>query len=179
VNPQFSNGFTFEQYATIALLVAISTVFLMIEKLRWLAAPAVVAAGCWAIPYYAHIVNYGPLHSAELDQLSDWARTQTSEQAMFVFPVSGHNLDQGVFRAKSLRSLYADWKAGGQANYFRDFALEWRRRWAELESGKLTADEWRARGVDYVVYEGPRGESLGQPQFENAKYRVYRLEARD
>jgi hypothetical protein len=81
-----------------------------------------------------------------------------------------------VFRVRALRSLYTDWKAGGQANYFRDFALEWNKRWDELSSGKLTAEDWRARGVDYLVYAGPRNERLTQPPvFENGKYRVYQL----
>ena len=131
--------------------------------------------GCWAIPHLALTVNYPVLHSAELDQLSQWARTQTSDQALFVFPTSGRSLEQGVFRAQSLRGLYGDWKAGGQANYFRDFALEWRKRWAELSSGKLSAADWRTRGVDYVIYAGPRSEPLGKPVFENTRFRVYAL----
>jgi hypothetical protein len=175
VIPQIANGFTFPQAATVLLLAMAAAALVALEKIRWLAAPAVLALGSWMIPHYAHIVNYPELHSTELDQLSDWARTNTSEQALFVFPTSGHNLDQGVFRAKALRSLYADWKAGGQANYFRDFALDWRKRWQELESGNLTPGDWRERGLDYLIYEGPRDEKLGNPVFQNTRYRVYAL----
>jgi hypothetical protein len=176
VNPQIANGFTFRQFATILVLAAIAAGFAMSPKVRWLAAAVLLSVACWAIPNYAHTVNYPQLHSADLDQLSVWARTHTPEQALFVFPSSGHDLDQGVFRVRALRSLYTDWKAGGQANYFRDFALEWNKRWDELSSGKLTAEDWRARGVDYLVYAGPRNERLTQPPvFENGKYRVYQL----
>lgn len=178
VAPQFFNGLTFAQFITILLLVTIAVTTLAFERLRCLAAPAVVAAACWLIPHYAHTINYPDLHSPELEGLSEWGRTNTPERSMFVFPVSGHNLEQGVFRAKSLRNLYVDWKAGGQANYFRDFALEWLRRWNELSSGKLTPDDWRARGVDYLVYAGPKLESLGEPVFQNAKYRAYRIAPR-
>jgi len=94
---------------------------------------------------------------------------------MFVFPNSGRNLEQGVFRVKSLRSLYSDWKAGGQVNYFRDFALEWHKRWLELSAGTLTLEDWRARGVDYLIYSGTRDEEPGQPVFENARYRAYAI----
>ncbi|HEY3738610.1 MAG TPA: DUF6798 domain-containing protein [Bryobacteraceae bacterium] len=178
VAPQFIHGLTLAQAVAILLLVFVAVTPLVFERARWLASPAVVAVACWLIPHYAHTVNYPDLHSVELDGLSEWGRANTPEQAMFVFPVSGHNLEQGVFRVKALRSLYVDWKAGGQANYFRDFAIEWQRRWDELSSGKLTPDSWRARGVDYLVYAGPRIEDLGEPVFQNAKYRAYRLAPR-
>ena len=166
-------GATFPQLATVGLLTLIAVS--MFTRVRWLAAPAIAVAGCWAIPHLAHTINYPTLHSVELNEISAWARTHTPEQAMFVFPGSGRNLDQGVFRAKSLRGLYIDWKAGGQVNYFRDFALEWRKRWAELSGGKLTADDWRTRGVDYLIYSGARNEQLGLPVYENSDYRVYRI----
>jgi hypothetical protein len=174
---QFAHGFTFAQAATILLLATLAAILITFDKVRWLAAPVLLAVASWVIPHYAHVVNYSELHSAELDQLSDWARTNTLEQALFVFPASGRNLDQGVFRVKALRSLYTDWKAGGQANYFREFALEWRKRWDELSPGNLTLNDWRSRGVDYLIYEGPSIEKLKQPVFENERYRVYGIPA--
>lgn len=173
IMPQVMEG-TLMQAAGAVLLIAIAVG--MLAKARWLAIPALALAGCWAVPNLAHTINYPSLHTPELDQLSEWARTQTSDQALFVFPLSGRNLEQGVFRVKSLRSLYADWKAGGQVNYFRDFALEWHRRWLELSSGKLTANDWSARGVEYLIYGGSTSDPpLGLPVFENARYRVYAI----
>ena len=187
--PLFFHG-TSAQLLVAGLLAMLAT--LAIVKARWLAAPAIALAATWAIPALAHTINYQPLHTPELDQLSEWARTSTSEHALFVFPVSGRNLDQGVFRAKSLRGLYADWKAGGQVNYFRDFALEWHKRWQELSSGTLTPDDWRACGVNYLIYAGPEcpvGQASAcaelqlrqntKPVFENARYRAYQLANRN
>ena len=174
VRPLLTSSTTGQQVATVMLLALICTALVLWKQSQWLAAPVLAAAACWAIPHYAHTVNYPELHSSDLDQLSDWARTKTPTQALFVFPNSGHNLDQGVFRVRALRSLYVDWKAGGQGNYFRDFALDWNARWNELSSGKLTPVDWRARGVEYLVYAGPRSEQLAAPPvFENKSYRAY------
>ena len=175
VIPQVMQG-TLAQFATVAILILTAVALGGLPKISWLAGPVVAAAACWAIPHFAHTLNYPALHSAELDQLSEWARTSTSEQALFVFPSSGRSLEQGVFRVRALRGLYSDWKSGGQANYFRDFALEWQRRWQELSSGKLTVDDWRSRGVDYLIYSGPPSEPLGQPVFNNGHYRAYRID---
>ena len=164
---------TWPQLGVVLALMATAATFV---KVRWLAAPAVVLLAGWAIPQLAGTINYPSLHTRQLDELAEWARTQTPGQALFVFPNSKRNLEQGVFRAKSLRSLYADWKAGGQVNYFRDFALEWRKRWTELSAGSLTVDDWRARGVEYLIYGGPRHEQLGEPVYENSGYRAYRIQ---
>jgi hypothetical protein len=173
VNPMLMGPFTLAQVVTIGVLASVA---LSVERIKWTAAFAVALIGCWAIPNYAKTLNYPSLHSAELDQLNQWARANTPAAAMFVFPVSARNLEQGVFRANAKRALYTDWKAGGQVNYFRDFALEWRKRWQELSSGKLTVDEWRARGVDYLIYAGPKAEQLAQPPvFENSRYRAYEI----
>ena len=163
---------TWPQVGVVVALMATAATFV---KARWLAAPAIMLLAGWAIPQIAGTVNYPPLHTAQLDQLAEWARTRTPQEALFVFPSSKRNLEQGVFRAKSLRGLYSDWKAGGQVNYFRDFALEWRKRWTELSSGTLSVDDWRSRGVDYLIYGGPWQEQLGEPVYENAGYRAYRI----
>ena len=171
-----ANLATPERLATVALLTLLAAA--TSAKARWLAAPAVAIAGCWAIPNIAHTINYGPPPSPELHQLSEWARSNTDLQSLFVFPAGVPNPAQGVFRAESLRSLYVDWKSGGQVNYFRDFALEWHKRWLELNSGNLTAADWQARGVDYLIYGGPASaqeDPLAPPSFKNANYRAYRL----
>jgi hypothetical protein len=177
VAPLMMNGVTASQAAAVALLVMLAVLLSVNRRLQWLAGPVVAAVACWAVPNLAQTVNYPALHTAELDQLSEWARTHTSDQALFVFPASGRSLDQGVFRVKALRSLYADWKAGGQVNYFRDFALEWRVRWSELSSGRLTLADWRARGVDYLIYpvQSAARDDLAKPIYENARYRVYAI----
>ena len=135
VMPSPMNG-TWAQAGTAALLV-LATVVLLSKAPGRLALPAVALLASWAIPHVARTSNYPVLHSIELDQLSEWARARTSDQALFMFPTAGRSLEQGVFRAQAARGLYTDWKAGGQVNYFRDFALEWSKRWTEISSGAV------------------------------------------
>jgi hypothetical protein len=120
-------------------------------------------------------VNYPPLHSDDLDELATWARTQTSRDAVFLFPYVFKRLEPGVFRAEALRAVYVDWKTGGQVNYFPEMALEWWRRWQEIMV-KPDADrmpEYRDRGIQYVVIDP--GHAIGgkAPVFSNAAYLVY------
>src|SRR5439155_10623208 len=58
-----------------ALLLGLAAA--MALSLRW--APAVAVAAFLAIPLLGGIVNYPRLHTPELAQLSDWARTSTSK----------------------------------------------------------------------------------------------------
>ena len=72
----------------------------------------------FAIPQSKLVENYPRIESADLRSLSEWARASTSGPALFLFPDSGTSLEPGIFRARSLRGLYVDWKSGGQVNYF-------------------------------------------------------------
>src|SRR5262249_35295394 len=75
----------------------------------------------FAIPVYGKVTNYPALHNRALAELCDWARSSTPKTAVFLFPDAKQELQPGVFRAEALRTVYVDWKAGGQVNYFRDF----------------------------------------------------------
>lgn len=165
------------QALAVLALAGIATLLLALpRRIAWTAALGLTLAAGWIVTDFAGTQNYPRLHSPELDQLSDWARANTPESSLFQFANSGRSLEQGVFRAKSLRGLYVDWKAGGQVNYFREFALEWWKRWRELDSGGLSQKDWRTRGVDYLIYSGARQVEPGQPPaFENGRFRVYKL----
>jgi hypothetical protein len=120
------------------------------------------------IPFFAMprlVENYPRIETADLRSLANWARTSTPEPALFVFPDSKTALDPGIFRARSLRGLYVDWKSGGQVNYFPGFAQEWWTRWQQVNnSHDLT-------GADYVVTKKPIPGAA--PLFENPTYFVY------
>lgn len=136
--------------------------------------PQAFAAACilpfLAIPYAGDVHNYPPLHSAELNQLVEWARTNTDKDALFQFADFGRDLQPGVFRARAKRALYADWKAGGQVNFLPVFADTWRTRWQHVEK-PLTLPEYARLGIDYVVFQRPvEGET---PVYENGKFFVY------
>ena len=128
----------------------------------------------FAIPQSKLVENYPRIETAELRALAGWARTSTPEPSLFLFPDSRTSLEPGIFRARSLRGLYVDWKSGGQVNYFPGFAREWWTRWVATGSGRwsvTTEDLSRLPGVDFVVLKKPiAGE---EPIFQNAAYWVY------
>jgi hypothetical protein len=137
-------------------------------------APVVPVLAFFAIPLAGGVVNYPSLHTPALTELSNWARSSTPRDAVFLFPDAGHHLDPGIFRAEALRAVYVDWKGGGQVNYLPDFALEWWFRWQQTMQGFHAADlpGYGALGIRYVVL--PPQERLAQPPvFRNAGYAVY------
>jgi len=145
---------------------------------RWAASALAVtlALPFLIVPGWAKVVNYPRLHNAELDAVSAWARTSTPKDALFVFPDAGRDLSPGVFRARALRALYVDWKAGGQANFLKDFGYEWWWRWQKLGAGAFNgADEtlYRTLGIDYFVLKASHRLPGRAAVYENAQFAVY------
>lgn len=129
----------------------------------------------FAIPASKLVENYPRIATTDLRALADWARTSTPEPALFLFPDSKTSLDPGIFRARSLRGLYVDWKSGGQVNCFPGFAREWWTRWVATGSGRwsVTPEDFsRLNGIDFVVLKKPIDGVV--PVFQNAGYTVYR-----
>ena len=96
---------------------------------------------------------------------------------MFLFPDAKEDLYPGVFRAKALRAVYVDWKAGGQVNFFRDLGEEWWSRWqrtmaAPFNPGSMTS--YRELGIDYVVLQSKHRLAGVTPLFENGRYVAYK-----
>jgi hypothetical protein len=113
--------------------------------------------------------------SPVLSQLSDWARSSTARDAVFLFPDAGRSLEPGIFRAEGLRAVYVDWKGGGQVNYIPGFAEEWWFRWqqtiaAGFHGGDLA--KYDGLGISYVVLQ-PKNRLPQAPAFENQRYTVY------
>lgn len=131
-----------------------------------------------AIPQSRLVVNYPRIETTDLRAVADWARNNTSAEALFLFPDSSTSLDPGIFRARALRGLYVDWKSGGQVNFFSGFAREWWTRWVETGSGRWSVApedfaKLKAMGVDYVVVRKsvPSATSV----FQHGSYSVYPL----
>jgi len=150
---------------------------------RWKNPAPVLAAALLLAPMtlvLSGVRNYPALHHAELDELAAWARTSTTADAVFFFPGAGKALHPGVFRARSLRALYVDWKGGGQINFLREFLPLWLPRWKEVGEPEWSpgrVEGYRARGIDYVVL--PAGRTYTgdlRAAFRNGKYAVYELE---
>ena len=117
------------------------------------------------------------LETPELRELTDWARRETPPEAVFLFPEEGRRLPPGIFRARALRALYVDWKAGGQVNYFPVYSREWWRRWNEMLVPAFSPSRvplMAERGIDYLVLS--KAALPGQqPLWRNSSYAVYRI----
>jgi hypothetical protein len=156
---------SWRQALTIALLTASACVAGLFTR-RLTQCCVVAAAGFFLIPGLAGVTTHPQLHTPELAQLSGWARTSTSPDAVFLFADAGKQLYPGIFRAEALRAVYVDWKGGGQVNYFAGFAHEWWRRWSQHQ-------RQCSPGIDYMVLQ-PRHRLKGPaPRFENASFLVY------
>lgn len=165
-------------YRAAALTVIAIAILVTVAACSRKAWPALIFAALvpyWAIPALAKVQNYPPLHHAELDALAAWARSETPKTAVFLFPDAGKSLVPGVFRATSLRTVYVDWKGGGQINFMRDFMTVWMPRWQALMLPGFQGDlaKYRALDIDFLVLGKPlAGET---PVFQNERYFAYRL----
>jgi hypothetical protein len=128
-----------------------------------------------AIPTGAGVVNYARLWTPDLIALDDWARSSTPKAALFHFPKAGRALYPGIFRAEALRSVYVDWKTGGQVNYFKSLGEEWWSRWQDTMLRDADFAELKSRGIDYVVVKNPSNWNGGTAVYSNPTYSVYRL----
>ena len=157
-------------------LLACAACWIYARKLRW--APAAMAAAVlapfFAIPGLAHVRNYPHSHSPELEQLVNWARASTPQDAIFLFGDARRDTEPGIFRAEALRAVYVDWKGGGQVNYLRDLGELWWRRWQEWQAAKPTDfAKFRTWGIQYVVLKKPAPGVAAI--YHNSRYWVYRL----
>ncbi|HEY1339483.1 MAG TPA: DUF6798 domain-containing protein [Bryobacteraceae bacterium] len=149
-------------WAGLALATAAAREFVWIPAL----------AAFFAIPWLGGVVNYPRLHAPELAQLSQWARTNTPPDSVFLFPDAGHALYPGIFRAEALRAVYVDWKGGGQVNYIRGFGDEWWFRWQQTMTDGINLPKYGALGIGYVVVR-PEHRLAGPTAFESASFVVY------
>jgi hypothetical protein len=160
---------------TAAGLAALAVITLRGPRPAWLTAGVLAF---FVIPGIGGISNYPNLHTPEIADLSRWARDNSPRAAMFLFPDAGHSVYPGLFRAEASRAVYVDWKSGGQVNYLKDFAGEWRTRWNVLNRegyGARAVPCYRSLGIDYLVLQ--RGHPLDgfAPIYRNSHYAVYRI----
>ncbi|MBI3471153.1 MAG: hypothetical protein HY013_07340 [Candidatus Solibacter usitatus] len=140
---------------------------------RWALIPAALAA-FFVIPSYGNVRNYPALRTPELVELAQWARTSTPKEAVFLLADADRDLDAGIFRALSLRTVFVDWKGGGQVNYFRSLGEDWWRRWQWAMAKPLDRpDRYAPMGIAFVV-RSPKRQAADRPAlFRNAKFVVY------
>jgi hypothetical protein len=168
-----SNGFRNAALTVVGIAVVVAAATR--PRKAWAALAVAAALPYWAMPALAKVRNYPSLHHAELDELSAWARSATPADAVFLFPDAGKSLVPGVFRAQALRTVYVDWKGGGQINFMRDFMKVWMPRWQSLMAHGFDGDLGKYHGldIDYVVLASP---AAGQrPVYRNRRYAVYQV----
>lgn len=159
---------------TLAVLTALALcVAARIPRVAPVLLALVMIAPALIIPALGGIRNYPPLHTAELDDVAAWARTNTPLDAVFLFPNSQRDLSPGVFRARALRAIYVDWKAGGQVNFLRELGQVWWERWQQTMDGIHPPARYADMGVDYVVTSADKTLSPELPLYRNSRYAVY------
>lgn len=139
------------------------------------AAVLIPAAAVFLIPGFAGIQNYPSLHTAPLSALSAWARQNTPQDAVFFFADAGHGLQPGIFRNDAKRSIYVDWKGGGQANLLEKFGALWWERWQAVHQAEpplLPLEDYRRMGIGYLVVRPGRQPAAAQPLFTNQDWAV-------
>lgn len=161
-------------------LAALATGAVLLGRRRGAVAMLTVATVVpyFAIPMAGRVRNYPHLQTPELEDLSTYARSGTPKDAMFLFPDAGRELYPGLFRAEAIRSVYVDWKAGGQVNYFRSLAEDWWARWQTTMSGQdipANLGRFKELGIDYVVMKKNDPIASRAPVYSNRGYLVYRL----
>jgi hypothetical protein len=130
-------------------------------------------------PGYGKVENYPQLLNADLEELSQWARSATGKEAVFLFPDAGRDLYPGIFRATALRAVYVDWKGGGQANYVPAVGQEWWKRWQEQRALKYrpgSPGRYAQYGIDYIVLKKRDAEPQEPAVFENSSFVAYRVQ---
>jgi len=151
--------------------VAVAAVLALATALRPLAALAAFVA----IPLAAGVVNYPNLHTPDLAQLSAWAASSTTKDAVFLFPDARRNVDPGIFRAEARRAVYVDWKGGGQINYIKGFGEDWWFRWnqtMQARPSKALLPKYNGLGIEYIVVR-PTNRLPLPALYENPSYIVY------
>ena len=152
---------------------------LALQRFRF--APLLVAAmsiaPSFALPYLAHVRNYPPPNLASLQDLVNFARTQTPKDAVFLFADAGSSPDPSIFRAESQRAVYVDWKSGGQMNFSEPLAREWWQRWQnthELRFDPTETSRMGSLGIDYLVLSPDHRLTDRRPEYENSQFVLYR-----
>jgi hypothetical protein len=159
----------------LAVLTLLAVYF---RNVRW--APvllATVVLAAYMLPSaLGGVRNYPNLEDADIDDLAHFGSEHTPKNSMFLFADAQRALYPGIFRARALRSVYVDWKAGGQVNYYRSLGEEWWSRWKDTNALEFRPGDFykfRKLGIDYVVLTSAQ-LLPGRPSiYANSRFVVY------
>ncbi|MCC7339626.1 MAG: hypothetical protein IT170_00955 [Bryobacterales bacterium] len=180
--PDFSNATLLRRFTVMIVLAAIGVLAAWADarKRKWASAVLLLlcCAPFWAMPGYARVVNFPALHTEPLQQLSQWARTETAKDSIFLFADAARDLAPGIFRARAIRPVYVCWKAGGQVNYHKNVGEVWWERWRQTMASKFAPSrvpEFAGLGIDYLVLKPEHRLPDRRPVFENEQFLVYHI----
>ncbi len=157
------------------IFFALAAVTIAAVRFPRLALVPALALPFYLIPQVGKVKNYPVLDHPEIHALADWAQANTGKDAIFQFPDAGQALYPGLFRVFAQRTVFVDWKGGGQVNLLEDFATEWWKRWQAAGDPKATPESLAALGIDFMVLQPAHALTGREPDYRNAKYVVYRL----
>lgn len=166
----------------LALVVAMALAAAWLVRWSEMRSPAFVTAAIalplLVIPGPAEVQTHPDLHTPELYELIGWAKEHTGKEDVFLFADAHRALGPGIFRVESQRTLYVDWKGGGQVNLLKQFAVEWWTRWQAVNQAKAPLrplDAYRDLGIQYLVVSPANRPAGTTPVFSNQVYEVIAL----
>lgn len=170
---------TRQQIVLVIGLAALSSAGVYVREYRWSSAVLMaVVFGAYVLPpTFGKVRNYSVV-DRDVDELVRFAQERTPKNAMLLFADAGRALYPGVVRARSLRSVYVDWKSGGQVNYYRSLGEEWWTRWKAVNALQFRPEEFDRLpelGVDYVVLTNARRLPHRQADYETGRFVVYKI----
>lgn len=164
--------------ASALALFSVAAVYLRAYRLRTALLTALVLAAYLLPPTFGQVRNYPVIVDQAVKDLIRFVQERTPRNAMLLFADAGHALYPGVVRARGLRSVYVDWKSGGQVNYYRSLGEQWWTRWKTtnaLEFRREQFDQFADLGIDYVILTSARRLPDRQADYENPRFVVYKV----
>ncbi len=165
------------------LAVTLAMAFVVATQLRrYVWGPVVIVAvgiaPFFVLPEWGRVRNYPPIHLTGVEDLARFAHERTPKDAVFLFGDGGAGPFPSIFRARSDRAVYVDWKSGGQINYSESIAQEWWQRWQSVKALQFDPREvprLHDLGIDYLVLGSSLRLSDRMPAYENLEFVVYDL----
>jgi hypothetical protein len=176
--PDLTNVLIRRQSALILILAIALTCIVYIQ--RWPKMMPLLAAIAIApfslLSGIGRVRNYSSPDLSGIESLAQFARTSTPKDAVFLFGDVGTSPAPSIFRAKSERAVYVDWKSGGQMNFNESLALEWWQRWQNTNALRFDPSETvrlSGLGIDYLVLSAIHRLHDRPPVYETNDLVVY------
>jgi hypothetical protein len=178
--PDLTNASIRRQVILVLIMAIALTCVVYMQRFRSMISLPLLAGAALApfflLPGIGRVRNYATPDLSSLENLARFARASTPKDAVFLFGDAGTSPVPSIFRAKSERAVYVDWKAGGQMNFSESLAMEWWQRWQNtngLRFDPSQAARLHGLGIDYLVLSSAQRLSGQQPVYETNGLTIY------